>query len=245
MPTLAFGKIELEYTAQTVHTTQGGYILEAASCAIQAPPTPRYYYRHGWQSWSLAVWHVPTQNIPVQKPTSLHPMQIAPLIEDGDILLGESGAIVEYIIAKYAPDSALVPGFGHPDFADHLYWFHFANATFMTNGMMQIAVNAAGAQMPPSLGKRVTNAWAQIEDRLGKAEYFGGTQLTTADIMMVFQLTTSRAMSGMSIDGMPNLQAYLKRIGDLVGVPVKVISVWPDREQTIFVDRQKLMTLVA
>ena len=144
---------------------------------------------------------------------ALHPMQIAPLIEDGDILLGESGAIVEYIIAKYAPDSALVPGFGHPDFADHLYWFHFANATFMTNGMMQIAVNAAGAQMPPSLGKRVTNAWAQIEDRLGKTEYFGGTQLTTADIMMVFQLTTSRAFNGMTIDHMPNLAAYLQRIG--------------------------------
>ena len=144
---------------------------------------------------------------------ALHPMQIAPLIEDGDTLLGESGAIVEYIIAKYAPDTALVPGPGHADFADHLYWFHFANATFMTNGMMQIAVNAAGAQMPPSLGKRVTNAWAQIEDRLGKAEYFGGSQLTTADIMMVFQLTTSRAFNGMTIDHMPNLKAYLQRIG--------------------------------
>ena len=32
--------------------------------------------------------------------------------------------------------------------------------------------------------------------------------------MMGFQLTTSRAMSGMAIDGMPNLQAYLKRIGE-------------------------------
>lgn len=144
---------------------------------------------------------------------ALHPMQVAPLIEDGDILLGESGAIVEYIIGKYAPDTELVPGPDHPDFADHLYWFHFANATFMTNGMMQIAVNAVGAQMPETLGKRVTNAWAQIEDRLGKADYFGGAQLTTADIMMLFQLTTSRAFNGMTIDHLPNLKAYLQRIG--------------------------------
>ena len=49
---------------------------------------------------------------------------------------------------------------------------------------------------------------------MGEAEYFGGSQLTTADIMMGFQLTTSRAMSSMSIEGMPNLQAYLKRIGE-------------------------------
>jgi len=148
---------------------------------------------------------------------ALHPMQIAPLIEDTHggkpLLLGESGAIVEYIVGKYAPDTNLVPGPDHADFADHLYWFHFANATFMTNGMMQIAVGALGGEMPPPLANRVTNAWKQVERRLGEADYFGGAQLTTADIMMVFQLTTSRAFNAMSIDGMPNLQAYLKRIG--------------------------------
>ena len=144
---------------------------------------------------------------------ALHPMEVAPLIEDGDTMLGESGAIVEYIVGKYAPDTDLVPGPDHPDFADHLYWFHFANATFMTNGMMQIAINAVQAEMPPSLGKRVSNAWAQIEQRLGEADYFGGAQLTTADIMMGFQLTTSRAFNNMSIDHLPNLKAYLQRIG--------------------------------
>lgn len=144
---------------------------------------------------------------------ALHPMEIAPLIEDGEMVLGESGAIVEYIIGKYAPQTDLVPGPDHHDFADHLYWFHFANATFMTNGMMQIAVSAVGAEMPPPLAKRVTNAWDQIERRLGEADYFGGSQLTTADIMMVFQLTTSRAFNGMTIDHLPNLKAYLQRIG--------------------------------
>ena len=144
---------------------------------------------------------------------ALHPMQIAPLIEDGDVLLGESGAIVEYIVGKYAPETDLVPGPDHPDFADHLYWFHFANATFMTNGMMQIAVSFTGAEMPAPMMNRVNNAWAQIERRLGEADYFGGSQLTTADIMMVFQLTTSRAFREQPIDDKPNLQAYLKRIG--------------------------------
>ena len=144
---------------------------------------------------------------------AIHPMEIAPVVEDGDLVLGESGAIVEYIVGKYAPDTDLVPGPDHPDFADHLYWFHFANATFMTNGMMQIAVNFAGATIPPPFQRRIENAWAQIERRLGEADYFGGAQLTTADIMMGFQLTTSRAFNGMSIDHMPNLKAYLQRIG--------------------------------
>ena len=150
---------------------------------------------------------------------ALHPMGIAPVITDGDFVLGESGAIMDYIIAKYAPQTAaatgLVPGPDHPDFADHLFYLHWANATFMTNGMMALVAQFMGAtELPAFVADRVAKGWAIVEKRLGEAEYFGGSQLTTADIMMGFQLTTSRAMSGMGIEGMPNLQAYLKRIGE-------------------------------
>ena len=144
---------------------------------------------------------------------ALHPMEIAPVIEDGDLVLGESGAIMDYIVGKYAPDTQLVPSPTDPDFARHLYWYHFANATLMTNGMMMIAVNAVQAEMPPPLMKRVTNAWAHLEAALGEADYFGGSNFTTADIMLGFSLTTARAFNDMSIDHMPNLKAYLKRIG--------------------------------
>ena len=145
---------------------------------------------------------------------SLHPMGIAPVITDGDLVLSESGAIMDYIIAKYAPDTELVPGPDDPDFADHLFYYHWANATFMTNGMMGLVAQFMGAQeMPPFVADRVAKGWKIVEHRLSEKPYFGGSQLTTADIMMGFQLTTSRAMSRMSIDHLPNLQAYLKRIG--------------------------------
>ncbi|WP_284125988.1 glutathione S-transferase family protein [Parerythrobacter aestuarii] len=147
---------------------------------------------------------------------ALHPMGIAPVITDGDFVLGESGAIIDWIVSKHAPDTDLVPGPDHPDFADHLFYYHWANATFMTNGMMALVASRMidGGEMPPFVADRNAKGWAIVEKRLGEAEYFGGSQLTTADIMMGFQLTTSRAMSGMAIDGMPNLQAYLKRIGE-------------------------------
>lgn len=144
---------------------------------------------------------------------ALHPMGIAPVITDGDFVLGESGAIMDWIIATYG-DRGLVPTKDHPDFADHLFYYHWANATFMTNGMMALVAQFCGAeQMPPFVADRVQKGWAIVEQRLGEADYFGGSQLTTADIMMGFQLTTSRAMSGMSIDHLPNLKAYLQRIG--------------------------------
>ena len=40
---------------------------------------------------------------------ALHPMGIAPVITDGDIVLGESGAICEYIAAKYG-EGRMAPG---------------------------------------------------------------------------------------------------------------------------------------
>ena len=144
---------------------------------------------------------------------ALHPMGIAPVIEDDGLVLGESGAIIEYIVARHG-GGRLVPTIDDTDFADHLFWFHFANGTMMTNGMMAIAAMQAGAaEMPPFVADRTRKAWAMAEQRVGEAAYFGGRELSTADIMMGFQLTTSRAFNNMSLDAMPNLKAYLQRIG--------------------------------
>ena len=59
---------------------------------------------------------------------ALHPIGAAPVITDGNLVLAESGAIMEYILAKYG-NGRLVPAPNHPDFAPYLYWFHFANGT--------------------------------------------------------------------------------------------------------------------
>jgi glutathione S-transferase len=145
---------------------------------------------------------------------ALHPMGIAPVITDGPVVLGESGAICEYICAVHG-DGRLTPRRDDPDFADHLFWFHWSNATFMTTLMMQLVLAAGGEGNPTSVfvDDRSRRGWSMVETRLGQAPFFGGASLTTADIMMVYCLTTSRAFRGISIDGYTNLRAYLQRIG--------------------------------
>jgi len=144
----------------------------------------------------------------------LHPMGIAPVISDGDLVLGESGAICEYICARYG-DGRLTPGPNDPDFADHLFWFHWSNGTFMTTLMMQLVLSGGASGNPAAVfvEDRSRRMWAMVETRLGQAPFFGGRNLTTADIMMVYCLTTTRAFRGTSIEGYPNLKAYLARIG--------------------------------
>src|SRR5262249_21663526 len=61
---------------------------------------------------------------------ALHSMGQAPIITDGDVVLPESGAIMEYIIGKYG-DGRLAAKPTDKNFADYLYWFHFANGSFM------------------------------------------------------------------------------------------------------------------
>ena len=146
---------------------------------------------------------------------ALHPMGIAPVITDGDLVLGESGAICDYIRTRYG-GGRLAPGPDHPDFADHLFWFHWSNGTFMTTLMMQLVLAMGGGQANPAegfVGDRSRRGWGMVEARLGEKPFFGGSDLTTADIMMVYCLTTSRAFRGLSIDAYPNVKAYLQRIG--------------------------------
>jgi len=145
---------------------------------------------------------------------AIHPMGIAPVITDGDLVLGESGAICDYICGRYG-QGRLSPGPDDPDFAGHLFWFHGSNGTFMATLMMQLVLmgSAEGNPAAPFVADRSRRSWEMAEARLGEAPFFGGRNLTTADIMMVYCLTTSRAFRGTSIADYANVKAYLKRIG--------------------------------
>ena len=147
---------------------------------------------------------------------ALHPYGTAPVLQDGNTRLGESGAIIDYVIAQYG-NGSLAVGRDHPDFADYLYWFHFANGTFMASGMMVLGLLFAGVQVSGDAG-RLTARWERAfqlaDQRLGEAPYFAGDSFSAADIMMHFPLTTMRMFVPYDISGHFNILAYLQRIAD-------------------------------
>jgi glutathione S-transferase len=146
---------------------------------------------------------------------ALHPCETAPVITDGDLVLGESGAIVDYIIARYG-NGRLALGPDHPDFADYLYWFHFGNGSFMPAGMTQLVLGILGLadqEAVKPLLARGDRAYAMSEERLAKATWFAGDEFTAADIMMLFPLTTMRVFAPRDLAPYPNIRAYLARIG--------------------------------
>jgi glutathione S-transferase len=130
----------------------------------------------------------------------------APVIQDGDLMLGESGAIVEYICRKHA-DGRLILGPDHADFADFLFWFHFANGSIVPAFMIEHITNAAGipAGPSPTRGERVT---AMIEARLGESPYFAGDEFTAADVMNLLPRFAER----LDLSDLPNIRGYLERV---------------------------------
>ena len=147
---------------------------------------------------------------------ALHPIGTAPVITDGDLVLAESGAVVTYIIARYG-EGRLALTDGHPDFAQFLYWFHFANGTLQANmgrsmilGRLKLA--ADDPVMVAAKG-RLDRSFDLVEARTGQAPYFAGEEFTSADIMMGFSLTTMRHFLPYDLAPFPHLRAYLQRIG--------------------------------
>ena len=147
---------------------------------------------------------------------ALHPAGTAPVITDGDLALGESGAVLDYIIGRYGNGRLAVTA-EQPNFADYLYWFHFANGSMMPSALIELVItmvtgrpDAPGSEQ---LRKRGDLAFDMVEQRLGVAAYFAGDDFTAADIMMHYPLTSMRRPVPRDISSYPNLLAYLQRIG--------------------------------
>lgn len=147
---------------------------------------------------------------------ALHPLGAAPLIEDGDLLLAESAAIVEYIIVKHG-GGRLKLGPEHADYAQYLYWFHFSNGNLMPVMGRMMVVNRA--QLPAdhpvqqNAQLRLDRVLALVEARLGDVPYLAGQEFTAADVMSVFSLTTMRLFQPLDLTPYANIRAYLQRIG--------------------------------
>ena len=151
---------------------------------------------------------------------ALHPIGAAPVIFDGDVVLAESGAIVEYIIAKYG-NGRLALRLGHPDFATYLFWFHFANGNLQPNMGRNMILR--WLKLPDDdpvvtgMRGRLKRALELVDARLGEVPFFAGSEFTAADIMMVFSLTTMRIFMPVDLTPYPEILAYLQRIGDREG----------------------------
>ena len=149
---------------------------------------------------------------------AFHPFGTAPVIVDNGVVLAESGAIIDYIISKYGDDRLTVKA-NSLNFAEYLFWYHFSNGSIMPAMSIDLVVKWMGDEnrdVHPaikSLRQRVDRVFDLVEKRLSNTKYFAGNEITAANIMMLFPLTTMRVFTPLDLTPYPNIRAYLKRIG--------------------------------
>ncbi len=144
-----------------------------------------------------------------------HPLGRVPVLDDGDVRLWESGAIVEYIIARHT-DGALRPPADSDLFPAYLQWFHYCE------GMVMPPINTIVVQtilLPPerqnaeALGQAqrlLARSLAPVNQRLEGRDYLIG-DFSGADVMLGHACFMSRRMGCVSDDS-AHLHAYIDRV---------------------------------
>ena len=156
------------------------------------------------------VWHSRgPDNLAPASYMALHPAATAPVVQDGDKMLSESAAIVEYVCHTHAGGRLTVPP-GHPRYFDYLYWMQLNNnilGLFFTRLALAGQTEGVLAQMV----QRREDGYARFaEQALAESPFLAGDELSCADILGLYCLRSPR-MLGARTD-MPNTRAYLERI---------------------------------
>lgn len=150
----------------------------------------------------------------------------APLIVDDGLEIVESGAIIEYLLDRYA-DGALRPAVGSPERVHYNIWLHAAEGSVMNLLVLALFLNRMDSQPPffikPFI-KPVTRAVREgylnpnlakvlkaIESQLSTSTWFAGEEFTAADVQMGFVMFALSARGGLN-DDYPACKRWLEQM---------------------------------
>lgn len=145
----------------------------------------------------------------------IHPLGKSPVIEFEGQVLAESGAIVEYLIRRFASD--LEPEFSSPDYMQYLQWVHFAESSAMVPVLLKVFTQfeaQTGTHLNFLDGYTQTEfnkVLGFLDNVLADKTFIVGNKLSGADFMLAFVAITVVEQLGAG-EQYPHLAAYLQRL---------------------------------
>lgn len=138
----------------------------------------------------------PVTNLAPPELKAVHPLGKSPVITDGDRVIAETGAIVEYLLRKYDAKHDFVPKVGTQDYIDYVHFMHYAEGSAMLPLLLALytgLLGEAAAPLQPRIISEIKATLDYCEYQLIRGKYFAGETLTGADFMMSFPLEASKA----------------------------------------------------
>jgi glutathione S-transferase len=143
---------------------------------------------------------------------AIHPLGKSPVMEDGTVKIAESGAIIEYLAAKYG-DGKFARAESSPDWPAYIEWLHYAEGSAMLPLLLNMYVmrlGEAGAPLHARIEGEITNHIGHVENALRGRQFFIGDSLTGADMQMSFVAEVVRAFG--KLKDYPTFDAWLERM---------------------------------
>lgn len=165
--------------------------------------------------YELEIYPLGDKSMRTPEYLKVHPLGRVPALEDGDLTIFESGAIVQYVLDKYG-DGTMVPATRSPDYPTYLQWLHYAE------GMMMPQVNIIVVEtifLPEErrnqtnvdrATKLLTRMLTAVDIHLQDREFLAGG-FSGADIMTGHACIVSGRL-GADISDKPNVAAYIDRL---------------------------------
>ncbi len=128
-----------------------------------------------------------------------------------DQILVESGAIIDVILARYAPGK-LEPALDSEHYPQHRMWMHYAEGSLAARLFSDYR---AWRTNPPTVRSRLVDSEAVVqfsENHLAKHPWFGGPEFSSADIMMMFPLNVATVLNMVDVEKFPNIAAWKQKI---------------------------------
>lgn len=148
------------------------------------------------------------------------PMGKFPAIQDGDLSLAESGAIIEYMLSKYGA-GRLRPAADAKNYPAYLHWMHAAESTLMLPVLFELlgAMCQVNAPMMDGFTQgEYQTVLGYLNDVLTKQDYVAGDQFSAADIMVAYTIALAMGSaipvmkSKLDFHAWPAVVAYMQRI---------------------------------
>jgi glutathione S-transferase len=155
----------------------------------------------------------PKTNLAPPELRAIHPLGKSPVMQDGGLILPESGAIIEYLLEKYG-DGRLAPQPNTPERVRYLYWMHFSEGTLMLHLVSRLYLTRVGEAAKTMQGRvevMIGNELDLVEDELGRSSHIAGEEFSAADIQMGFPLEFA-VFAGLASDRHTRLHDYVGRM---------------------------------
>lgn len=140
-----------------------------------------------------------------------HEMPMVPTVVIEDQILVESGAIIETILARYAP-GALTPDIASSDYPIHVMWMHYAEGSLAARLFSDYR---AWRTNPPTERSMFVDSEAVVqfaENHLKETPWFGGSDFSSADIMMLFPLNVATGLNLVDEAKFPAIAAWKTKV---------------------------------